>query len=95
MAEQPGGQVCRVAVVEFTPALGKQIPAPVKQRGQGVPSSQRVISTLGVAAYTAGTVTLVRPGGSCAPAARAAASSFGRRCVNAAATSAWTRPSRM
>lgn len=38
------------------------------------PASQPVISTRGVAAYTAGTVTLVRPGGSRTPAARATAS---------------------
>jgi hypothetical protein len=37
VAEQPGGQVRCVALVEFTPAPGKQIPAPVKQRGQGRP----------------------------------------------------------
>ena len=67
---------------------------PSSSADSGAPSSQRVISTRGVAAYTAGTVTLVRPGGSGAPAARAAASSSGRRPVNAAATCAWTRPSR-
>src|SRR5207244_3900394 len=30
MPEQPGGQVGRIAAVELTPALGKQIPAPGK-----------------------------------------------------------------
>src|ERR1700757_4404168 len=81
----------RAARSAASPALSSRQPSgsrsirPSSSADRLAPSSHLVMSTRGVAAYTAGTVTLVRPCGSRTPAARASAITPGAGSANAAA----------